>query len=95
MYVHSSIMVNTLLLSPSGLEFMLVCLLTPHVSAVLVYCIYHPPNSPTSIFEILYLHLLRININIFSNFVLLGDCNVNYNKSSHPLFIKLCTNNYC
>ena len=62
MYVHSSIMVNTLLLSPSSLEFMLVCLLTPHVSAVLVYCIYRPPNSPTSIFEILYLHLLRINI---------------------------------
>ena len=56
---------------------------------LLLYC---PPSSPASVFETLYFHLLGINVNSFSNFVLLGDFNVNYNNSSHPLFANLCTN---
>ena len=62
-------MVNTLLLSSSGLEFMLVCLCNSTYKCC-IGLLYRRPNSPTSIFEIVYLYLLRININLFPNYVL-------------------------
>ena len=54
----------------------------------LLYC---PPSSPASVFETLYSHLLEINVNSFSTFVLLGDFNEDHNNSSHLLFANLYT----
>ena len=71
-YVRNNVMVNTLLYSPSGLEFMLVSLCN-FTCKLCIGLLYRPPSSPASVFETLYFHLLQINVNSFSNFVLLGD----------------------
>ena len=54
--------------------------------------LYRPPSSPASVFETLSSHLLDVSVSSFSNFVLLGDFNVDYNNLSHPLFSNLCNN---
>ena len=73
------------------LEFMLVCLCNS-TCKLCIGLLYRPPSSPASVLETMYFHLLEINVNSFSNFVLLGDLNIDCNNSSHPLFANLCTN---
>ena len=48
------------------------------------------PSSPSPVLDdlltVLYSH---VNISLFSNFILLGDFNVNFLDPQHPLFRKL------
>ena len=81
-HVENIVMVNTLLYSV--LEFMLVSLCNS-ISKLCIDLLYRPPSSLASVFETLYFHLLEINVNSISNFVLLGDFNVDYNNSISPL----------
>ena len=78
-------MVETLLHGPSDLEFMLVALCNS-ACKLCIGLLYRPPSSPASVFETLSSHLLDVSVSSFSNFVLLGDFNVDYNNLSHPLF---------
>ena len=58
------------------------------------FCIaafYRPPNSPSSIFDTLSSFITSLSIPQFSNFILLGDFNVNLSNPSHPLYPKFCT----
>ena len=51
---------------------------------------YRPPSSHTSILDnLLTVLCTHINPPLLSNFILLGDFNVNYLDTSHPLFPKL------
>lgn len=50
---------------------------------------YRPPNSTNDLLTSLALHLEKIDLSQFSNFMLLGDFNIDYSNSSHPLFNKL------
>ena len=50
---------------------------------------YRPPSSPYDIFDRLHSCLLDFNVSTFSNFVLVGDFNVNVSNPSHPLLPKL------
>ena len=59
-----------------------------------MFCIaafYCPPNSPSSIFDTLSSFITSLSIPQFSNFILLGDFNVNLSNPSHPLYPKFCT----
>ena len=50
---------------------------------------YRPPNSTIDLLTSLALHLEKIDLSQFSNFMLLGDFNIDYSNPSHPLFNKL------
>ena len=51
---------------------------------------FHPPGSHTVILDNRLTALCtHINPSLLSNFILLGDFNINYLNTSHPLFSKL------
>ena len=59
---------------------MYLCL---EISFNCVKCFYRPPSSPSSIFDTLCETLLSVPHSYFSNFVILGDFNVNFDVSHH------------
>ena len=50
---------------------------------------YRPPNSCQSLFDTLFCTLCNLDVSMFSNFVLLGDFNIDYFCTQSPLFSKL------
>ena len=58
------------------------------VHLCLFYC---PPSYNAPIFETLLNYLESINAGQLSNFILLGDFNVNYVNTSNPMYYNLCT----
>ena len=50
---------------------------------------YRPPNSNAFIFDTLFNYLESINAGQLSNFIILGDFNVNHANTSHPLYFNL------
>ena len=51
---------------------------------------YRPPSSASTIFDSLFETLITVDQSYFSNFVLLGDFNINYFCITHPLYHHLC-----
>ena len=75
---------------PSPLELMSLSINYSH--APLHVCLfYRPPSTESFIFDLLCSYLQSINAINFSNFVCLGDFNVNFDNESHPLFSDLFT----
>ena len=71
------------------LELVIVSVCNP-VSKIALALFYRPPSSSYCIFDNLFSVLCNhVNLPLFSNFVLLGDFNVNFFDTSHPLFSKL------
>ena len=86
-YVRSSLHSEVLLKCPYDLEFALLSVVNHTFSyKVHVGLFYCPPSSPPVILDLLYSCLQDVNVHTLSNFVLLGDFNVNVNNPSHPLF---------
>jgi len=56
---------------------------------VCVCLLYRPPNSSCDFLDYLYDVLYSIDISFFSNFLLLGDFNIDFLAQSHPLFSKV------
>ena len=55
------------------------------------FCIavfYRPPDSPSSIFDTVFHSLELIDIAQYSNFIFVGDFNVDFYNHSHPLYSK-------
>jgi len=90
-YVHNCFAFKVLLYGPSGLE-LLVLSLSPVNNPNFTMCtgvFYRPPSSTHDIFDTLCNSLFCIPPAYFSNFVLLGDFNVNLLNSDHPLYDKI------
>ena len=63
-----------------------------HPSRVALALFYRPPNSPVTIFDTVLSTLYSyVDVSLFSNFVLLGDFNVNVLNPQHPLFYNVQT----
>lgn len=93
-YVKSSLYSEFLLAGPPGpgLEFVLFSVGSNNFSyKTHVGIFYRPPSSTIDIFDSLQTCLHNANICSFSNFVLLGDFNVNFNNPLHPLYSHLCS----
>jgi len=71
-----------LLCGHANLELIVVSLLRNNFKLCLSV-FYRPPSSPSSIFDTLCDTLLSIDHAYFSNFVILGDFNVNFEPSHH------------
>jgi len=82
-FIHNSIRYHTLVSGPANLELLVVSLSRNNFKLCLGV-FYRPPSSPNSIFDILCNTLFFTNQSHFSNFVIVGDFNVNFD-SSHPL----------
>ena len=54
-----------------------------------VCLLYRPPNSSNDFLDYLYDVLCTLDISLFSNFLLLGDFNIDFLSQSHPHFSKL------
>ena len=85
---HSaSVGYNVLLCGPAGLELVVVALFRNRFKLCLSV-FYRPPSSPPSIFDTLCNSLLSVHHTYFSNFVILGDFNVNF-EVSHRFYTHL------
>ena len=50
--------------------------------------VYRPPNSSISVLDNLFTTLCSLNVCSFSNFVMVGDFNIDFSNQNHPLFSK-------
>ena len=88
MYTNENLVVNAISDLSSNLEFFAVsirCL--NHKLCLGIF--YRPPSSPSPIFDIFSQSLETLDISQFSNFVCVGDFNIDFNNSSHHLYPKL------
>ena len=89
LYIRNCVSYNTVLYGSTGLEVIVVSLSKSNFKLCL--CVfYRPPSSPPAIFDNLCDVLLSVQQSYFSNFVLLGDFNVNFLDSSHSFYPYLC-----
>ena len=88
LYVRNVFSCNVLLQGgPNNLEFLSVSIVhTSFVNRLCVCPFYRPPSSPVSIFDDLCTTLHIVNPAQFSNFLLIGDFNVNFCNQEHYLF---------
>ena len=90
LYVHNSLTCKVILNGgPHNLEFIALSVTSALVATCNKLCIclfYRPPSSPVSIFDNLCITLQMVNPPQFSTFLLLGDFNLNFCNSQHPLF---------
>ena len=78
---------KTVLLGPDNLELSIVSF---HMSScrICIALFYRPPSSPVSVIESLYSIFLSLDPALFSNFIFLGDFNIDFYNPTHPLFNK-------
>ena len=97
-YVHNCVLYSIVLSGPAELELIIVSLCKSGFKLCLGV-FYRPPSSHSSIFDTLCETLLSVDQTYFSNFVLLGDFNVNFCNSGafcldaqqSQLYYQLCT----
>lgn len=88
-FVISSLSHSLVFSGSENLELIVISLNLPQTK-VCVGLFYRPPNAPTCIFDnILSTLCTYVDVSLFSNFIFLGDFNVNVLNPSHPSFCKL------
>ena len=88
-YVSAMFSVSVLPSPTPPLELLTLPILRDNFK-VHVCLFYRPISSSALIFDTLFSHLESINVGQLSNFILLGDFNVNYFNMSHPMHSNLC-----
>ena len=88
MYVHKSFSCKVLLVGPSQLEFLLISIYRS-CHRVNIGTFYRPPSSSVSVMDNLFSVLESLDSSYFSNFVLLGDFNIDFCNPLHPPYSKL------
>ena len=86
-YVRDSF-VSNLLSSPDNLE-LLTLSIANDINKVCLSLFYRPPHSSSDVFQDLFLYLQSFDTSQFSNYILLGDFNVNFCNINHPLYSRL------
>lgn len=77
LYVSNSVLCKTILCGPENLELLIVSLCKANFKLCLGV-FYRPPSSHCDVFDNLCEALLAVDQSHFSNFVLVGDFNVNF-----------------
>ena len=88
-YINNAFSFKVLLSGPSDLELIIISLQSGRHGNLCVGVFYRPPSSLYSIFDTLLDSLFSINHSYFSNFVLLGDFNVNFANPDDFLYNKI------
>ena len=87
-YVHNCLSYKVVLKGPDMLEF-LVLTVSNYFCKLCVGLFYRPPSSPVSVLENFCTVLERLDPSYFSNFVLLGDFNIDFYNPNNPQHCKL------
>ena len=88
-FVIKSLSYNVILSGPSDLEF-IVLQIKSFYCAFTVGLFYRPPNAPVCIFDNLLNSLCsQIDVSLLSNFILLGDFNINMTNPHSHLYSKI------
>ena len=89
-FVTRTLSYNILFSGSPELELIVISINSSLLSPITVGLFYRPPNTPVSIFDTLLNSIcLHVGVSLLSNFVLLGDFNVNYLNSLCPSYSKL------
>ena len=89
-FVTRALSYNILFSGSPELELIVISINSSLLSPVTVGLFYRPPNTSVSIFDTLLNSIcLHVGVSLLSNFVLLGDFNVNYLNSLCPSYSKL------
>ena len=89
-YISENLEFQVIMCGPSGLEFLLVSVHNVNNAHRKLYIgvWYRPPANNTALDD-LYSVLESLDPTVLSNFVLLGDFNIDFYNHNHPLFCKL------
>ena len=86
-FVANALTYKLVISGPNDTELIVLSILNFSLSPLTIGLFYRPPSSPVSIFDTLLNSLcMHIDVTLLSNFVLLGDFNVNYLVPHGPLF---------
>ena len=90
LYVSENLEYDVVLNGPSGIEFLLttVCRMNNPNEKLNIGLWYRPPANSSAL-DILYSTLESLDVSFLSSFVLLGDFNIDFYNTGHPLFSKL------
>ena len=89
-YIHNSLTWEPVLMGPNDLELMAISVSSPdHPCKHCISVLYRPPSSAVTFFDNLCTAIQSISPILFSNFVLIGDFNINFCTRDHPYFCKL------
>ena len=83
-YIRSSLSFHITLTGPSGLELVFVTIHLSNGKSLFLGTFYRQPSSSVFVFDILFDILCSFDVTCFSNFILLGDFNVDV-MSCSPL----------
>ena len=79
---------TTPIMDNADLELLILSLIVNNRKTT-IGAFYHPPNSSSELMDALYTCLENLDITCFTNFILLGDFNIDFCNTSHHLFCKL------
>ena len=89
-FIKSIFHVNVLSYHPFNLELLILRITGSFSFKLSIGLFYRPPNSLCTIFDHLLLVLQSLDVRLFSNFVLIGDFNVNFSAPFHQFYSYLC-----
>ena len=90
MYIRDCLHCSVLNVDTQGLELAIVTV-TSNSFRICIGLLYRPPSSSVFVLDNLFSVLESLEPSYFSNFVLIGDFNIDYNNSFHPLRQRLDT----
>ena len=91
LYINSVLTHSIVYSGSTELELVIVSIMQSHSLAPLTMALfYRPPSSPYNVLDnLLTILCTYIDPSCLANFILLGDFNINFFDTSHPLFSKL------
>ena len=87
-FYRSTLGYKPILLGPNDLELSIVSIHNGNCR-VCIALFYRPPSSPVSTFDNFCTIVQSLDPALFSNFVLIGDFNIDFYNSHHPLYSRL------
>ena len=87
-YIHNNLTTELITKGAYSLEFLAVSV-SNGISKFCISLFYRPPSSPVHVMDSLFTTLETLNISSFTNFVLIGDFNINFHNPSCFLYPKL------
>ena len=88
-YIHNNLTTELITKGAYSLEFLAVSVSNGISKYFCISLFYRPPSSPVHVMDSLFTTLETLNISSFSNFVLIGDFNINLHNPSCFLYPKL------
>ena len=90
LYISENLEYDVVLNGPNESEFMLTTVYrVSNLNEKFNIGLWYRPPANSSSLDILYSTLESLNISFLSSFVLLGDFNIDFLNTGHPLFLKL------